>query len=102
MLGKAIRSGVKIAFGTDSGVSVHGTNAREFALLVAAGMSPARALRSATADAAELLGLAAEIGTLEAGKAADVVAVAGDPLADITATERVILVVKGGVVVKRP
>jgi imidazolonepropionase-like amidohydrolase len=102
MLRKAIQRGVKIAFGTDSGVSAHGENAREFALLVAAGMTPARALRAATADAAELLGLAREIGTLEAGKAADVVAVAGDPLADITATERVILVVKDGAVVRRP
>jgi imidazolonepropionase-like amidohydrolase len=102
MLRQAIQRGVKIAFGTDSGVSAHGQNAREFALLVAAGMTPASALRAATADAAQLLGLAAEIGTLEAGKAADVVAVAGDPLADITATERVILVVKGGAVVHRP
>jgi imidazolonepropionase-like amidohydrolase len=98
MLRAAIRLGVPIAFGTDSGVSPHGRNAEEFGLLVAHGMSPAAALRSATAAAAALLGPDPRLGTLEAGKEADVVAVAGDPLADIKATERVRFVMKGGTV----
>lgn len=93
---KALRMGVKIAFGTDSGVSPHGRNAEEFKLLVDHGMSPAAALRTATANAAELLGLSRQIGTLEAGKEADVIAVPGDPLADIRAMERVRFVMKGG------
>jgi imidazolonepropionase-like amidohydrolase len=93
---KALAMGVKIAFGTDSGVSPHGVNAQEFKLLVDHGMTPAAALRTATASAADLLGLAARIGTLEAGKEADLVAVPGDPLKDITAMERVRFVMKGG------
>lgn len=98
---KALRMGVKIAFGTDSGVSPHGVNAREFKLLVDHGMSPAAALRTATSSAADLLGIAAATGTLEAGKEADIVAVPGDPLADITATERVSFVMKGGRIYKQ-
>jgi imidazolonepropionase-like amidohydrolase len=93
---KALRMGVKIAFGTDSAVSPHGLNAQEFKLLVDHGMTPAAALRAATANAAELLGLSQAIGTLEAGKEADIIAVPGDPLADIQATERVRFVMKGG------
>lgn len=102
MFRRAVRSGVKIAFGTDSAVSPHGMNAREFALMVELGMSPAAALKTAGPNAAELLGLADRIGTLEKGKEADVVAVAGDPLRDIHATENVILVMKGGKAFKRP
>jgi imidazolonepropionase-like amidohydrolase len=97
---KALKMGVKIAFGTDSGVSPHGMNAREFKLLVDHGMTPAAALRTAMSSAADLLGIAATTGTLEPGKAADIVAVPGDPLADITATERVSFVMKGGKVYK--
>ncbi|HVS00379.1 MAG TPA: amidohydrolase family protein [Thermoanaerobaculia bacterium] len=93
---KALRMGVKIAFGTDSAVSPHGMNAQEFKLLVDHGMSPAAALRTATANAAELLGLSKTIGTLEPGKEADIIAVPGDPLADIQVTERVRFVMKGG------
>ncbi|HEV7517172.1 MAG TPA: amidohydrolase family protein [Thermoanaerobaculia bacterium] len=93
---KALAMGVKIAFGTDSAVSPHGINAQEFKLMVDHGMAPAAALRAATAAAADLLGLAPKIGTLEPGKEADVVAVPGDPLADITAMERVRFVMKGG------
>lgn len=100
MFRRAVRSGVKIAFGTDSAVSPHGLNAREFALMVELGMSPAAALRTAGPGAAELLGLADRIGTLEKGKEADVVAVPGDPLRDIHATERVFFVMKGGRVVR--
>ena len=95
-LKRALAMGVKIAFGTDSGVSPHGKNAEEFTLLVRAGMSPAAALRAATVGSAELLGLKATLGALEAGKEADIVAVPGDPLADIGATERVRFVMKGG------
>jgi len=101
MFRRALALGVKIAFGTDSAVSPHGVNAREFALMVELGMDPAAALRAATAAAADLLGLRKEIGTIEPGKAADLVAVPGDPLRDITATERVSFVMKGGEVVKR-
>ncbi|MFP2930795.1 amidohydrolase family protein [Pyxidicoccus sp. 3LG] len=97
-LGKAIAKGVRIAFGTDAGVFAHGRNAGEFALLVEAGMPPAEALRTATVHAAELLGVSATLGTLEPGKLADVVAVPGNPLQDIRATERVFFVMKEGVI----
>ena len=94
---------MKIGFGTDSGVSKHGENAREFRLMVVRGMSPIAALKAATSADAELLGLAKSIGTLEPGKLADLVAVPGDPIADITATERVIFVMKeGAVVLEKP
>ena len=93
---RAVKAGVRIAFGTDSGVSPHGRNAEEFALLVDHGLTPAAALRSATSVAAALLGQDGVLGTLESGKEADVVAVPGDPLADIRATERVLFVMRGG------
>jgi imidazolonepropionase-like amidohydrolase len=95
----AVSLGVKVGFGTDSGVSKHGENAREFRLMVQRGMSPIAALKAATSVDAELLGLAKSIGTLETGKLADLVAVPGDPVADITATERVVFVMKAGAVV---
>jgi imidazolonepropionase-like amidohydrolase len=81
---RAVKSGVRIAFGTDTGVSAHGDNAREFALMVHGGMTPAAAIRAATRDAATLLGVGGDRGTLEAGRRADFIAVAGDPLADIS------------------
>jgi imidazolonepropionase-like amidohydrolase len=96
MFRNALRIGVKIAFGTDSSVSPHGINAQEFGLMVDLGMTPAAALRAATASAADLLGLSETLGTLQAGKTADVVAVPGDPLADIPAMEKVKFVMKGG------
>jgi imidazolonepropionase-like amidohydrolase len=96
MFRRALAIGVKIAFGTDSAVSPHGLNAKEFALLVDHGMTPAAALRTAMGAAADLLGLAAQIGTLEKGKQADLVAVPGDPLADVKAMERVSFVMQGG------
>ena len=92
----AANSGVKIAFGTDAGVFPHGTNGREFALMVENGMSPMATLVSATSAAAELLGFADEIGTVESGKRADIVAVRGDPLEDISAMEDVVFVMKAG------
>ncbi len=97
----AISAGVKIAFGTDAAVIPHGTNATEFAALVRRGMSPARALQTATIRAAELC-RTPDRGRITAGLLADLVAVPGDPLTDITATERVEFVMKGGVVVLRP
>jgi imidazolonepropionase-like amidohydrolase len=100
----AVKLGVKVGFGTDSGVSKHGENAREFVLMVKHGMTPLAALKAATSADAELLGLAKSIGTLEPGKLADIVAVPGDPLADIAATGHVKFVMKEGAVLvgKRP
>ena len=80
-LHKAYPAGVKIAFGTDAGVSKHGRNADEFELMVKFGMPPVEALKAATVNAADLLGLSNEVGTIEAGKSADIIAVTGDPLA---------------------
>ena len=97
----AIRNDVKIAFGTDAGVFPHGTNADEFRLLVGAGMTPARAIRAATTDAADLLGRPDDLGAIEAGKYADIIAVQGDPLADVEVLKDVSFVMKGGVVYKR-
>lgn len=101
-LGKAYDAGVRIAFGTDSGVSPHGENAREFALMVEAGMPPIDAIRSATIDAADLCGLSDEIGTIEAGKSADLIAVDADPTADVTELEQVVFVMFRGEVEKAP
>ncbi|MGI8705231.1 MAG: amidohydrolase family protein [Sphingomicrobium sp.] len=97
---EAVRRGVNIAFGTDSGVSRHGDNAQEFTLMVRNGMSPAAAVRSATVDAATLLGRAGQIGTIEAGKDADIIAVEGDPVADVRVLETVGFVMKHGQVHK--
>jgi imidazolonepropionase-like amidohydrolase len=96
---KAIGQGVKIAFGTDAAVFPHGENAREFAAYVKLGMKPLDALRSATVNAADLLGKT-DRGIIAAGRLADLVAVPGNPLEDITATERVVFVMLGGKVVK--
>ena len=100
MLGIAYRNGVTIAFGTDTGVSPHGSNAQEFAIMKAAGMSETDMLRAATKVAAEHIEMADAIGTLEAGKHADIIAVDGNPLRDITVLEDVDFVMKGGVVYK--
>jgi imidazolonepropionase-like amidohydrolase len=93
--------GVKIAFGTDAGVSKHGRNADEFELLVKHGMPAAAAIKAATVNAADLLGITAETGSIEPGKRADMIAVAGDPLSDVTVLKRVQFVMKDGVVHKR-
>ncbi len=95
-IAQAIRAGVPIAFGTDAGVVVHGSNADEFRLLVEFGMSPQAAIESATREAARLLGREHELGTVEVGKLADLVAVPGDPLEDVTALQRVGFVMKEG------
>jgi imidazolonepropionase-like amidohydrolase len=99
-LRKAIAAGVKIAFGTDAAVFPHGDNAQEFAALVDRGMTPLQSIQSATIHAADLLGVE-DRGRIEEGLLADLVAVPGNPLEDITATERVSFVMKGGKVVRR-
>ncbi len=99
---KAHLAGVKIAFGTDTGVSPHGENAREFELMVAGGMSPMKAIQSATLTAAQLLKIEDRLGTLEPKKLADVIAVKGNPLTDIKAMHNVVFVMKEGVVFKGP
>ncbi len=99
---QAYRAGVKIAFGTDSGVSVHGENAHEFELMVEGGMPPMEAIQSATLQASRLLKVEDILGTLEAGKLADVVAVDGDPLENISAMKKVVFVMKEGQVYREP
>jgi imidazolonepropionase-like amidohydrolase len=96
----AYNAGVKIAFGTDQGLAPHGRNAREFALMVGAGMKPVDAIAAATASAADLIGDKQDIGSVQQGRYADLVAVDGDPLTDITILEHVQFVMKGGVVYK--
>jgi len=99
-LRRALAGGVKIAFGTDAGVYPHGENAREFAYMVEAGMSPMAAIEAATTSAAEVLGLEHEIGSLEVGKRADLIATKRNPLVDVTELQRVVWVMHGGAVVK--
>ena len=92
---------MKIAFGTDAGVSKHGRNADEFELMVKFGMPPVEAIKAATVNAAHLLGLSAEIGTLEPGKSADMIAVSGDPLKDVKILKSVDFVMARGRVVAK-
>lgn len=99
-LRRAHEGGVRIAFGTDSAVSAHGENAREFALMVKAGLTPLETIKSATIWAATHAGLETEIGTLAAGKSADIVAVKGDPLTDVSSLETMGFVMARGVVVR--
>ncbi|MGB2602874.1 MAG: amidohydrolase family protein [Candidatus Sulfotelmatobacter sp.] len=96
----AFASGVKVAFGTDAAVYPHGLNAHEFAVMVKLGLSPLQAIQAATVNAADLLGWPGKVGGLEPGAWADIVAVDGDPLKDVTTLERVKFVMKGGEVVK--
>lgn len=99
---RAWKAGVRIAFGTDSGVSPHGDNADEFVFMVETGMSPAEAIRSATLNAAELLGVSDRAGRLAPGHWADVIAVEGNPLADVSTLGDVAFVMKAGHVHKTP
>jgi imidazolonepropionase-like amidohydrolase len=99
-IARAFASGVKVAFGTDAAVYPHGLNAHEFAVMVKLGLTPLQAIQAATINAADLLGWSGKIGTLDAGAWADIVAVDGDPLKDVTALEHVKFVMKGGEVVK--
>ena len=98
MARRAHDGGVRIAFGTDTGVSAHGDNAQEFALLVRAGLTPLEAVQAATVGAAEHLRISREAGRIAAGMPADLIAVTGDPLSDVTVLEHVRFVMKGGVV----
>ena len=97
---KAVKAGVKMAFGTDAGVYPHGENARQFYFMVKYAMTPAQAIRAATSNAADLIGSATDVGTITPGKYADIIAVDADPLADVRALEDVSFVMKGGVVYK--
>jgi imidazolonepropionase-like amidohydrolase len=99
--GRAWRAGVKIAFGTDQGVAPHGDNGLEFVFMTEAGMPPMAAIKSATLEGARLLGMEDRLGTVETGKLADLVAVEGDPLADMRQMTRVRFVMKDGVVYKQ-
>jgi imidazolonepropionase-like amidohydrolase len=98
--GRAWKAGVKIAFGTDSGVSAHGQNAREFGYMVEAGMPAIEAILSATRNAADLLGAAEHVGSIQKGRYADIIAVDGDPLTNIEEMRRVRFVMKGGAIYK--
>ena len=97
---RAVKGGAKMAFGTDAGVYPHGDNAKQFFYMVKFGLTPAQAIHAATNNAADLIGRAKDVGTLEPGKFADVIAVTGDPLQNVRVLENVSFVMKGGVVVK--
>jgi imidazolonepropionase-like amidohydrolase len=99
-IARAFAAGVKVGFGTDAAVYPHGLNAHEFAVMVKLGLTPLQAIQASTINDADLLGWSDKVGTIEPGKWADIVAVDGDPLADVTALERVKFVMKGGEVVK--
>ena len=97
---RAVKAGVKMVFGSDAGVYPHGDNGRQFAKMVEWGMTPMQAIQAATVSAGEALGRAKDVGAIEAGRWGDMIAVAGDPLADVQVLEAVPFVMKGGVVVK--
>jgi imidazolonepropionase-like amidohydrolase len=97
---KAFKAGVKMAFGSDAGVYPHGDNGKQFFYMVKYGMTPAQAVRAATYNAADAIGRMKDVGTIEQGKFADLIAVSADPLADVRALENVGFVMKGGVVYK--
>jgi len=100
MFRNAVKIGVKISLGTDAAVFPHGQNAKEFKLMVDLGMAPIDALKAGTSNDADLFGIAQKVGTLEKGKLADIVAMPGDPTADITATEHVSFVMKDGKIIR--
>jgi imidazolonepropionase-like amidohydrolase len=100
MFRNAAKMGVKISLGTDAAVFPHGQNAKEFKLMVDLGMAPIDALKAGTSNDAELFGIAQKVGTIEKGKLADIIAMPGDPTADITATERILFVMKEGQIIR--
>ena len=97
---KAVQAGVKMSFGTDLGVCPYGSSPKQFAWMVKYGMTPMQAIQAATSNAADLLGHANELGSIKVGKYADLIAVSGDPLKDISLLERVEFVMKDGKVYK--
>ena len=97
---KAVRAGVKLSFGTDAGVYPHGQNAKQFAYMVRYGMTPMQAIQAATISAADLIGWKSKVGQLAPGYYADLVAVSGDPVADVRTLENVAFVMKGGLIYK--
>ena len=99
-MARAFREDVKVAFGTDAAVYPHGLNAREFPVMVKLGMTPLASIQAATVNAADLLGWSDRVGSLEPGHFADLIAVEGDPLQDVTVLQKVRVVLKGGEVVK--
>jgi len=99
---RAHRAGVPIVFGTDSAVYPHGWNARQFAVMVGLGMTPMEAIQSATSGAARAMGWSERVGAIAPGRQGDLIAVAGDPLADVRRLEEVAVVVQGGLVFQRP
>ncbi|MFZ0759073.1 MAG: amidohydrolase family protein, partial [Candidatus Sulfotelmatobacter sp.] len=96
----AVAAGAKMSFGTDAGVCPYGENAKQFAFMVNYGMTPMQAIQAATSNAADLLGHSNEIGSIKPGKFADIIAVTGDPLANIRLLENVQFVMKDGKVYK--
>jgi imidazolonepropionase-like amidohydrolase len=99
---KALKAGVKMIFSSDAGVYPHGTNARQFAVMVRYGATPLQAIQTATVTAAQALGQEKDVGQVAVGRYGDLVGVTGDPLADVTTLEKPVFVMKGGDVVKRP
>jgi imidazolonepropionase-like amidohydrolase len=99
-VGRAFKAGVAVAFGTDAAVYPHGLNAREFAVMVSLGLTPMQAIQSATVNAADLLGWSDRVGAIEPNHFADIIAVGGDPVSDVTQLEHVSFVMKGGTVVR--
>jgi imidazolonepropionase-like amidohydrolase len=99
---KALKAGVKMVYGTDAGVYPHGLNGKQFAVMVRYGATPLQAIQSATITASQALGQEKDVGQLAVGRYGDIIAVAGDPLADVATLERPVFVMKGGMVVKRP
>ena len=97
---RAHQAGARMVFGSDAAIYPHGRNAEQFAVMVSYGMSPAEAIRSATWNASQALGREADVGAVSVGRYGDLIAVAGDPLADVTMLQNVAVVVKGGDVVK--
>ncbi len=98
---RAVKAGVKMAFGTDADIFPHGWNAKQFAFMVKCGMTPQQAIQAATVNAADLLGWSDRVGAVAPGLLADLIAVSGDPLQDVTELERVKFVMKGGVVYRK-
>jgi imidazolonepropionase-like amidohydrolase len=101
-IGRAFKAGVKVAFGTDAAVYPHGLNAHEFAVMVKLGLTPMQSIQAATVNAADLLGWSDRVGSIEAGRFADIIAVSGDPLTDVATLEHVSFVMKGGQVMVEP